>query len=111
MKDYEIICEIESYDEWEWEHQVDVMVHTLEELFTFPVQMEAESSDWRGQTGYANADEPEEVINKSLSFGNDWISLRRNDQGYYIRTASHDVPTGFNIYKGLVWDENTNQYQ
>jgi hypothetical protein len=96
ISDYKEICTFE--DEEDYEYDFENMVDCIEGLFEFPVKLIAENSNWRGQTGEAYGDTAEDVVSKSLSFGNDSLSLRKNDQGYYFRTSSHDVPCGFNIY-------------
>ena len=79
----------------------DDFVDTLEGIFVFPVHLEAKRSNWMGQTGYAEANNAEDMISKCMSFNNDYLSLRFDNQdGYYFRTSSHDRPTGFNIYIG-----------
>lgn len=92
----EIIDEYE--DGTEDEFYLSDFIERISEEIIFPVELEALNSNWRGDNGYTTANDAEELINKCLSFDNDHLSFRKNDQGYYIRTASHDVPQGFNIY-------------
>lgn len=65
----------------------------------YPVKLIASNSNWRGQTGYAEAHNVDELVNKIFSFGNDEVVFKEDEtDGYYFRTSSHDVPMGFNIY-------------
>ena len=100
--DYRTIAEYDEYDFDEetddWEYYYDMFKDQVDEQFIFPIKLEAANSNWRGQTGYATADNVEELLSKCFSFGNHSLILRINDQGFYFRTASHDAPTGFNIY-------------
>lgn len=72
----------------------------------YPIKLVAENSNWRGQTGYAEAEDIDELVNKIFSFGNDEVAFKEDTDGYYFRTASHDRPMGFNIYMEKQ-DENT----
>ena len=98
--DYETLFEYDNEydDEFDDEFMMDEFHHIINEIVTFPVKLTAENSRWDGSTGYTEADDSDEVIDKIFSFGNDSISLRLNSDGYYFRTSSHDRPTGFNIY-------------
>jgi hypothetical protein len=104
--DYETIAEYDSNnynneddeygDSWEWAQEE--FIERINEEIEFPVNLEAAASNWQGQTGYAEADNAEQLFDKCMSFDNNTIYLRLNSDGYYIRTGSHDVPQGFNIY-------------
>jgi len=99
--DYQTIFEYEDNDESEWEYEelCECIGDAIADLdFEFPISLSAVNSNWKGQTGTAEAESVTDIANKIFSFGNNEVSLRRNDQGYYFRTASHDKPTGFNIY-------------
>jgi len=90
-------CEDDDYCDYEYYYeQLIEEVNNIIDIY--PIELEAANSNWRGQTGYATAESAEEIVSKCLSFGNDWLSLRINSDGYYFRSASHDCPTGFNIY-------------
>lgn len=101
MKDYEEIylypSDIEQ-DEDDFYYDRNNFIEIINEEIEFPVRLVAKNSNWRGKDGFSEADNAEELIRKAFSFGNDEISFRKNDEGYYIRTNSHDVPMGFNIY-------------
>jgi len=62
-----------------------------------PVELIAEKSNWRGQDGFAEASSIKGILDKCMSFDNDALTLMQDEQGFYFRTASHDVPTGFII--------------
>jgi hypothetical protein len=94
---YETIFEYEP-DNYEYYDDDDYFYEALSEIFDFPVSLVAQGSDWRGNDGYTDADTPKELISKCMGFGNEYLSLRKSDEGYYFKTSSHDVPTGFNIY-------------
>jgi hypothetical protein len=71
----------------------------LSTLIDYPVALLASNSNWRGQDGAAEASDFDELLDKCLSFGNNYLDLKKDSvDGYYFRTASHDVPQGFNIY-------------
>lgn len=64
----------------------------------FPVILQANNSNWRGQTGFAKANSATEVLNKILSFESNRYELHRIRGGaLYFSLATHDVPTGFTI--------------
>jgi len=69
-----------------------------QENITYPVELVAVNSNWRGQTGTAEAEDFDELLSKCLSFGNDSLELVRDSNELYFHTSSHDVPAGFNIY-------------
>jgi len=80
----------------------EVFKETVKDRFKnrkFPLCLKAVNSNWRGQTGYAVVHNVDEMLNKVMSFGNDWVELHSTRGGALeFRTASHDVPTGFTIY-------------
>lgn len=88
----------QDYDSDNW----DDFAHIVKEKFEnrkFPIQLEAVASNWRGQTGYAIVQNVNEILSKIMSFSNDHIELHTGRGGQiYFHTATHDVPTGFNIY-------------
>lgn len=63
----------------------------------FPLQLIAENSNWRGQTGYAEADSVDELLTKVFSFDGSYYEFHKVKNSYEFRTATHDVPTGFTI--------------
>jgi len=66
--------------------------------FKFPTILEAQNSNWRGQTGYTEAENIDETIRKVSSFNSSFIEFHKEDNEYFFRLATHDRPTGFNIY-------------
>jgi len=99
--DYATLAEYYDYYEHDFEADEDYahFQTTLEDIIIdYPVLLTAENSDWRGRTGTKEVESINELIHTIFSFGNSDTFLRVNDQGLYIRTASHDVPIGFNIY-------------
>ena len=97
-----ILYSYEEYDDDEdssyaWD---DFRENTSIELdhLSYPVTLEARNSNWRGQTGYAEVDNIDDLINKVASFDSSFVELHKEDDEYYFRLATHDVPTGFCIY-------------
>ena len=97
-----ILYSYEEYDDnedssWAWD---DFKANTGTELdhLSYPVTLEARNSNWRGQIGYAEVDNFDDLINKVCSFDSSFVELHREDDEYYFRVATHDVPTGFCIY-------------
>ena len=97
-----ILYSYEEYDDGEdssyaWD---DFKVNTETELnhLSYPVTLEAQNSNWRGQTGYAEVDNFDDLIRKVASFNSSFIELHKEDDEYYFKLATHDVPTGFCIY-------------
>ena len=101
--DYQILfdydqsdCDDDYCDDEYW---YEILIKEIDNIISsYPVELEAVNSNWRGQTGTATANSATQIASKCLSFGNDSLSLRLNSDGYYFRTSSHDRPTGFNIY-------------
>ena len=64
----------------------------------FPVVLQANNSNWRGQTGYAKADSVTEILDKISSFESSKYQLHKTRGGaLHFSLATHDVPTGFTI--------------
>ena len=78
----------------------DFKANTETELehLSYPVTLEARNSNWRGQTGYAEVYNFDDLIRKVASFDSSFVELHKEDDEYYFRLATHDVPTGFCIY-------------
>jgi hypothetical protein len=68
--------------------------------FSFPITLTAVKSNWRGQTGYATAEDFSSLVSKLFSFDNTHGELRYDHKAntVYFFTGSHDVPCGFAIY-------------
>ena len=86
-----------QFDQDGFDIERECMADLIEEIKKPPYRLIAEGSNWLGQTGEATANSGEEVLEKIFSFGGDWIDLRRERNSLFCRTATHDVPTGFNI--------------
>jgi hypothetical protein len=99
---YELDENDEATDEFleeNWEDDKAFMAQSIDDLKNGgPYLLKAVRSNWKGSTGTAEVSTGSEVIDKALSFGGSFIRLYRDGQQLYIRTATHDVPTGFNIY-------------
>jgi poly-D-alanine transfer protein DltD len=95
------IASIGMYDtQEEFDEDMNYLESTLDKLFPDTVLLTASNSNWRGQTGTAEATGAEQIVSKVHSFGPDnGFDFKHDDEdGYYFRLATHDVPMGFNIY-------------
>ena len=97
-----ILFSYEEYDDdedssWAWDDFKDNVGTELDHL-SYPITLEARNSNWRGQTGYAEVDNFDDLIRKVASFDSSFVELHQEDDEYYFRLATHDVPTGFCIY-------------
>ena len=97
-----ILSSYEEYDDDEdssyaWDDFKNNVKHELDHL-SYPVTLEARNSNWRGQTGYAEVDNFDNLIRKVASFDSSFVELHKENDEYYFRLATHDVPTGFCIY-------------
>jgi len=99
----------ETYDEMYWS---DFKVN-VKEVFAkrkFPVVLRANNSNWRGQTGYARAENVDEVIDKIASFDSSYYQLHKTaGSALHFKLGTHDVPTGFTIdikpFNQAYWDK------
>jgi len=90
-----------SYEEDGEDFELDDFIENIEcELknVEFPIVLEARNSNWRGQTGHAEANTLDEMFNKLCSFGSSFIELYKDNDEYYFKLATHDVPCGFSVY-------------
>lgn len=94
-----ILFSYEDEEDYE-EAWLDFKENTKYELdhLSYPVTLEARNSNWRGQTGYAKVNDFDDLISKVSSFVSSFVELHKEDDNYYFRLATHDVPTGFCIY-------------
>ena len=94
-----ILYSYEDEDDYEeaWDDFKENTKHELDHL-SYPITLEAINSNWRGQTGYAEVDNFDDLIRKVASFNSSFIELHKEDDEYYFKLATHDVPTGFCIY-------------
>lgn len=98
-----ILFSYEEYDDNEdsscaWDDFKNNVKYELNEIFTYPLTLEAINSNWRGQTGYTEVDNFDDLIRKIASFDSSFVELHKEDDEYYFKLATHDVPTGFCIY-------------
>lgn len=96
-----LIFSYEEYGEdFEWDDFRENVECELRENTTlhYPFVLEAQNSNWRGQTGYAEANTLDEMFDKLYSFGSSFIELHKENDEYYFRLATHDVPCGFSVY-------------
>ena len=96
-----ILSSYEEYDDedssYAWDDFKDNIRYDIDAL-SYPVTLEARNSNWRGQTGYAEVDNFNDLIRKVASFDSSFVELHKEDDEYYFKVATHDVPTGFCIY-------------
>ena len=94
---YEDEDDYEENDSYAWDDFKENTKHELDHL-SYPLTLEARNSNWRGQTGYAEVDNFDDLIRKVASFDSSFVELHKEDDEYYFKVATHDVPTGFCIY-------------
>lgn len=80
-----------------WQDFKDNVKCELDSL-QYPIKLEAQNSNWRGQIGYTEANDFDQLISKICSFDSGFIEFHKDDEEYYFKLATHDVPTGFCIY-------------
>ena len=80
-----------------WDEFKESILSEIDHL-SYPLTLEARNSNWRGQTGYAEVNDFSELIRKVASFDSSFVELHKENDEYYFRVATHDVPTGFCIY-------------
>lgn len=80
-----------------WQDFKDNVRAELDSL-SYPIVLEAQNSNWRGQTGYADAEDFYQLINKVFSFDSGFIEFHKEEDEYYFKLATHDRPCGFCIY-------------
>lgn len=96
-----ILYSYEEYNEndsYAWDDFKNNVKYELNEIFTYPLTLEAINSNWRGQTGYTEVDNFDDLIRKVASFDSSFVELHKENDEYYFKLATHDVPTGFCIY-------------
>ena len=95
---YEDEDDYEENDSYAWDDFKENTKHELVDHLSYPVTLEARNSNWRGQTGYAEVDNFDDLIRKVASFDSSFVELHKENNKYYFKLATHDVPTGFCIY-------------
>ena len=94
--------EPEEYDEdLDSMHYYDFK-YEVKEAFSkrkFPLVLAARKSNWRGQDGFARAENVQDVLNKIMNFDSGSVELHRGRGGSleFKMGGTHDVPTGFTI--------------
>ena len=96
-----ILSSYEEYDDedssYAWYDFKESTKYELEHL-SYPLTLEARNSNWRVQTGYAEVNDFDDLIRKVASFDSSFVELHKENDEYYFKLATHDVPTGFCIY-------------
>ena len=95
-----------DFDDFTQNLEYELSEHKIE----FPVTLEAVASNWRGQTGYAEAESQSDLMNKISSFDPGYVELFINTSGsqeqeivnedsypLYFTIYTHDVPMGFRM--------------
>jgi len=81
-------------ENWNYfKYEVYEALHDLE----FPITLIAERSNWRGETGYAEATDIGDLLVKLTNFGSSYYELHKENDNYEFHLSTHDVPTGFSI--------------
>ena len=111
MKNKLLEIDLNEADEYDFDDFTQNLEHELSEhKIEFPVTLEAVASNWRGQTGYAEAESQSDLINKILSFDPSYVELYINTYNpqesevvdsdsypLYFTIYTHDVPMGFKM--------------
>ena len=94
-----------DFDDFTQNLEYELFEHKIE----FPITLEAVASNWRGQTGYAEAKNQSDLINKISSFDPSYVELCINISDLqetevdndlyplYFKIYTHDVPMGFRM--------------
>ena len=93
-----------DFDDFTQNLEYELFEHKIE----FPITLEAVASNWRGQTGYAEAKNQSDLMSKISSFDPSYAELYINtsdlqepeivdEDSYplYFKIYTHDVPMGF----------------
>ena len=105
MKNKLLEIDLNEADEYDFDDFTQNLEYVLFEYkIEFPVALEAVASNWRGQTGYAEAENQSDLMNKISSFDPSYVELcviqepeiADNDSyPLYFTIYTHDVPMGF----------------
>ena len=100
--------EADDYDFDDFTQNLEYVLY--EHKIEFPVALEAVASNWRGQTGYAEAESQSDLMNKISSFDPSYVELCINTSSLkepeivdkdsyplYFTIYTHDVPMGFRM--------------
>ena len=107
MKNKLLEIDLNEADEYDFDDFTQNLEYELSEhKIEFPVTLEAVASNWRGQTGYAEAESQSDLMSKILSFDPSYFKLCIiqepeviNEDSYplYFKIYTHDVPMGFRM--------------
>ena len=103
--------DLNEADEYDFDDFTQNLEYVLFEYkIEFPVALKAVASNWRGQTGYAEAKNQSDLIDKISSFDPSYVELCINtssleepgivdEDSYplYFTIYTHDVPMGFRM--------------
>ena len=95
-----------DFDDFTQNLEYELSEHKIE----FPITLEAVASNWRGQTGYAEAESQSDLIDKISSFDPGYVELcidtssleepeivDEDSYPLYFTIYTHDVPMGFRM--------------
>ena len=111
MKNKLLEIDLNEADEYDFDDFTQNLEYVLFEYkIEFPVALKAVASNWRGQTGYAEAKNQSDLIDKISSFDPSYVELCINtssleepgivdEDSYplYFTIYTHDVPMGFRM--------------
>ena len=107
MKNKLLEIDLNEADEYDFDDFTQNLEYVLSEYkIEFPVTLEAVASNWRGQTGYAEAENQSDLINKISSFDPSYVKLcviqepgvvDEDLYPLYFKIYTHDVPMGFRM--------------
>ena len=111
MKNKLLEIDLNEADEYDFDDFTQNLEYELfEHKIEFPITLEAVASNWRGQTGYAEAESQSDLINKILSFDPSYVKLCINTSNLqepevtdkdlyplYFKIYTRDVPMGFRM--------------
>ena len=107
MKNKLLEIDLNEADDYDFDDFTQNLEYELSEhKIEFPITLEAVASNWRGQTGYAEAENQSDLMNKISSFDPSYVELCIiqepevvNEDSYplYFKIYTHDVPMGFRM--------------
>ena len=111
MKNKLLEIDLNEADEYDFDDFTQNLEYELlEHKIEFQITLEAVASNWRGQTGYAEAENQSDLMNKISSFDPSYVKLCINTSNLqepevvyndlyplYFTLYTHDVPMGFRM--------------
>ena len=107
MKNKLLEIDLNKADEYDFDDFTQNLEYVLFEYkIEFPITLEAVASNWRGQTGYAEAESQSDLIDKISSFDPSYVELciiqepevvDEDSYPLYFTIYTHDVPMGFRM--------------